>query len=311
MNFQTVDYVITVAEEKNISRAAERLHIAQQTLSAHLASLEKELGCRLFERHVPLEIKYAGEEFLKYAYIIREQLIKMHHTFDAISGEEKGILKVGITSNRGRTVLLPVILDFRKKHPGIELKIVEETNEVLVQKLEKGEIDIGISDFSAGHAGIKVEHFYREHVVFVVQRDLFCKIYGKNYKTIIRKIQEEGVYGLLKDCPLLLGHEQDVAGRLARKLIKTFDTPPVVTAEAQSMSLLLEMCVAGMGGCFCPDVIAERLLEEEKKKELLLLTLGRQAEYDIGIGWKTDWHLINSFVQAAHRQIKIITKDGS
>lgn len=309
MNFQSVDYIIAVAEEMSISRAAKRLHITQQTLSAHLAALETELGCRLFVRHVPLEITYAGEEFLKYARTIREQLIKMRHTFEAISKEEKGILKIGITSNRGRTVLFPVLLAFRKAHPGIELKIVEDTNETLIQKLEKGEIDIGISDFSGEHPGIRVEYFYREHVIFVVRRDLFNGIYGENTQDVIRRIREQGEGRLLQDCPILLGHEQDVAGRLARRLIGTFDTPPLVAAEAQSMSLLLEMCAAGLGGCFCPDVIAEGLLPEEKRRELLFINLGQKAEYDIGLGWKTEWHLIDAFVQAAKAEAGFLQKD--
>ena len=71
MNLQTMEYLIAVAEEQSISKAAERLHITQQTLSAHLASVEEELGCRLFERRVPLKITYAGEEFLKYARLIQ------------------------------------------------------------------------------------------------------------------------------------------------------------------------------------------------------------------------------------------------
>lgn len=303
MNFQTVDYIIAIAEERNISRAAERLHITQQTLSAHLTSLEKELGCRLFVRHVPLEITYAGEEFLKYARAIREQLVKMRHTFDAINGEEQGVLRIGITGNRGRTVLFPVLLEFRKTHPGIQLKIVEGTNEVLVKKLEQGEIDVCISDFSGAHPGIRVEHFYREHVIFVVRNDLFSGIYREQTDEVICRIQQREEWRLLQDCPLLLGHEQDVAGRLARRLIYTFDTPPSIAAEAQSMSLLLELCAAGMGGCFCPDVIAKRLLPEEKRKELLLLTLGEKAEYDIGIGWKTDWHVIDAFVETARKNV--------
>lgn len=303
MNFQTVDYIIAIAEEMSISKAAERLHITQQTLSAHLASLESELGCRLFVRHVPLEITYEGEEFLKYARAIRDQITSMHRTFDAIKGEEKGILKIGITANRARTVLFPVLIRFRRQHPGIELKIVEGTNEILVQKLEKGEIDIGISDFSGEHPGIRIEHFYKESVIFVVRKNLFSVIYGEQAENVLYRIQNQGEWKFLQKCPLLLGHEQDVAGSLARKLIHTFENPPVIAAEAQSVSFLLEMCVAGLGGCFCPDVIAEKLLPSEKKKDLWLVGLGKKAEYDIGIGWKNEWKLIDDFVRTAKSEI--------
>lgn len=149
MNLQSMDYIITTANEKSISRAAKVLHITQQTLSAHISSVEKELGCQLFIRHVPLEITYAGKEFLKYAEIIQQQINGLRRTFDEIAGEEKGLLRIGVTDNRDRIVLLPIILNFQKRHPNIEIKVIEDTNEVLIQKLMKGETDVCISDFAA------------------------------------------------------------------------------------------------------------------------------------------------------------------
>ena len=60
MNFQSIRYFLQVAKRRSFSQAAEELFITQQTLSASIASLEKELGCRLFIRHIPLELTYGG-----------------------------------------------------------------------------------------------------------------------------------------------------------------------------------------------------------------------------------------------------------
>lgn len=297
MNLQTMEYLIAVAEEQSISRAAERLHITQQTLSAHLASVEEELGCRLFERRVPLKITYAGEEFLKYARLIQEQVQRMRHTFDAINGEEKGMLRIGITSNRGRIILFPVILDFQKVYPGIELKIVEDTNENLVQKLEKGDIDIGISDFSAGYTGSNIVPLYRERVGFFVEKQLFDDVYGEEAGEVLRRIREDREYKLLEVCPFLLGHEQDIAGKYARMFIKRSGIQPSVRMEAKNLALLMELCVEGLGGCFCPKMIADHVLTVEKKERLLEISLGKEAEYEICIGWRDGWGVIDSFVQ--------------
>lgn len=54
MNFLTMEYFRAVAAKRNITKAAEELHITQQTLSAHIASLEKELACQLIIRSNPL-----------------------------------------------------------------------------------------------------------------------------------------------------------------------------------------------------------------------------------------------------------------
>ncbi len=64
MNFQTMDYFVAVAEEKSFTKAAERLSVTQQTLSANIAAAEKELGSKLLERTVPLSLTFAGEELV-------------------------------------------------------------------------------------------------------------------------------------------------------------------------------------------------------------------------------------------------------
>ena len=54
MNFLSMDYFLMTAEKRSFTKAADALHITQQTLSTHIANLEQELDCKLFVRHVPL-----------------------------------------------------------------------------------------------------------------------------------------------------------------------------------------------------------------------------------------------------------------
>ena len=67
MNLSSMEYFAVLARERSFTKAAEKLYITQQSLSSHIASLEKELGCQLLIRHIPLELTYAGEVFLRYA----------------------------------------------------------------------------------------------------------------------------------------------------------------------------------------------------------------------------------------------------
>lgn len=303
MNLQSMDYIITTANERSISKAADILHITQQTLSAHISSLENELGCKLFIRHVPLEITYAGEEFLKYAVVIQQQVKELRRTFAEIAGEEKGLLKIGVTDNRDRIVLLPIIVNFQKKHPGIEIKVIENTNDVLIQQLAKGEIDICISDFSARQSGIKQVDLYRERLVFVVQKDLFRRLYPEQTEKIIKAIQENADYKLLQDCPLLVGHEQDIGGKFSRELIQTFDRRPTIKVEAENMAFVLGLCANGLGGCFCPEIIVKNSLSKAQLQDVFLITLGKETEYNIRLGWKNQWRIISSFVETAQEQM--------
>ena len=67
MNFLSIRYFLVTAEERSITRAAEKLHITQQTLSAHIAAMEREAGAKLFVRSVPLKLTGSGEVFYRYA----------------------------------------------------------------------------------------------------------------------------------------------------------------------------------------------------------------------------------------------------
>lgn len=58
MNFSSFDYFLALARERSYTRAADALHITQQSLSAAVAALERELGCRLVVRRTPDTMAY-------------------------------------------------------------------------------------------------------------------------------------------------------------------------------------------------------------------------------------------------------------
>ena len=96
MNFHSLDYFLVLAREKNFTRAAEALHITQQSLSSHIANLERELNCTLVVRRTPLELTYAGRTFLRYAESIGQTRQAMEREFCDISENQKGELRVEI-----------------------------------------------------------------------------------------------------------------------------------------------------------------------------------------------------------------------
>ncbi len=90
MNFTNIDYFLMTVQERSISHAAEKLHVTQQTLSGQIAAMERELGCRLFIRHVPLELTDAGQTFLNYALSFRRNYHAMQQELHDVTQQEKG-----------------------------------------------------------------------------------------------------------------------------------------------------------------------------------------------------------------------------
>ena len=162
MNFMSMEYFLAVASRRNITKAAEDLHITQQTLSAHIAAIEKELACQLFLRSNPLELTYAGEVFLRYATNIHEGYQSMWNEFNDLTLNQRGKLLVGIDYTRSRTLMPKIISAFQTQYPHIEVRMQEGTNKVLQQRLLNKEVDLIIARFTEPLSSIEIQSFKEE-----------------------------------------------------------------------------------------------------------------------------------------------------
>ena len=87
MNFLHLKYFLLVAEELNITRAAERLYISQQSLSNHISNMEKELDVKLFTRSPKLSLTYAGDLLVETA----TQILDLHSQYLAKVGDQPAL----------------------------------------------------------------------------------------------------------------------------------------------------------------------------------------------------------------------------
>ena len=172
MNFSSMDYFVMVARERSFSRAAERLHITQQTLSAHIAKLEGELGAKLLVRSIPLELTYAGEVFLEYALDFQRRASSLEREFQDITKNQRGLFQVGVGYTRGDILMPPLLARFQKQYPRIDLRLVGGNNSDFFPLLENGELDVAIGIFSTGTPELEVIDFYREEIVLLVPKSV-------------------------------------------------------------------------------------------------------------------------------------------
>ena len=306
MNFTSLAYFETLAHERNFTRAAQRLHITQQSLSSNIAKLEQELGCQLVVRHVPLELTYAGEVLLRYAVQFRESYDTMQQEFCDISQNQRGVLRVGVTYTRGRTLMPSIIPAFQEKYPAIRIDLTEDTNDALQRKVVDGDVDIAIANFPDNILGVTLRDFYREEFVMLVSRDLFESLYGDEADERIARI-EGGDYSALNECPLVLNSIDDIGGHIERGLLKRAGiTHPRVMATSSNVETLLALCVRGTGACFCSELLARSALSKKQLAGLLLVRLGESAHYRIRFGFREQtyqWSIIDAFMNTAREVI--------
>ena len=301
MTLIQMEYFITAATELNFTKAATKLSITQQSLSASIAALENELGCQLFVRRVPLELTYAGNVFLKYANDILRKIDALKHDFSDIRSDQRGILRIGIAPTRGRSIMPDIIDRFRKQYPGIQIVVKEDTNDGLRQDILNGDIDIAIANFETDRKGIVLRDFYNEEVVLFALDELLDQCFGEEKENIIAELKN-GNFTYLKSCPFVLGNPKDIAGKISTTILTANSIQPITLVNADNVELLLALCLKGIGFCFCPIVLAKTVLSKEQYQSLHKFHLGDMGKYQIRFGYREEeriWSVLSSFMEIA------------
>ena len=303
MNFHSLDYFLVLAREKNFTRAAEALHITQQSLSSHIAGLEKELGCTLLVRRTPLELTYAGRKFLHYAESIGQTRQTMEREFCDISENQKGELRVGIGFTRGRAIMPRLIPAFQRQYPNVEIMLRECSNDAIQKALLSGGIDLAIAAYPKVPPSIELADYYTEHTVLCLVDSLLvqCQI----DLDVRRNEIAAGDLHSLRDCPFVLGSAADIGGRIGRELLRASGISPISKATSENVETLLALCVQGVGACFCPENLLQTALSPEQLAQLHILPLCPSASYPICFGYLSrsyPWSVLSEFIRIAREQ---------
>lgn len=302
MNFLSMKYFSAVAEKRSITKAAEQLHITQQTLSAHIAAIEKETGCQLLIRRSPLELTYAGTIFLNYANQFYKLYRSMEQELADVRSEERGILHIGVAHTRGRAIMPELISRYQRVYPKMEILITEASNDVLTQKLIDQELDLILANFPDNLPEIHSQVFYQEEVVLLVARSLLEKLYGVKTDEVIRFVQTRQNISALIECPFLLSNQDDIAGRIGDQIIAQAALIPRISTRSSNIETLLELCAKGKGACFCPDMLADITLLDDRLSALEMFHFGPEACYQIKFGWRSQGYCrkaIYNFIEIA------------
>jgi DNA-binding transcriptional LysR family regulator len=137
--------LIHVAELGSLSKAADRLHIAQPALSRQIRLLEEELGTRLFDRHGRgMTVTEHGQDVLKHALRVMAELEEIRATGSDESAPLRGHVSIGMPPTASDILSEPLVAAFRETHPDATLRIVSAYSGHLTDWLHRGEIDAAI-----------------------------------------------------------------------------------------------------------------------------------------------------------------------
>lgn len=148
MLYEKLDYVLAVAEEQNLTRAARKLYISQPTLSMYLNRLEESLGVRLFDRKKnPVLLTAAGRHYIEKMKEIAEaeQILRgeLHTVRDP-----RQTFRIGFARVRGHFWLPSLLRSLLKHHPEINVVITLDSEKHLLRQLQRHSLDLVVGSLT-------------------------------------------------------------------------------------------------------------------------------------------------------------------
>lgn len=168
MDINSLKCFIVVAEEKNITKAAKRLFLTQQTLSSIIQRLENECQSPLLERKPVLRLTRAGETMLNYAKKIVDNAAQMKAALADVDRNCSATLRFGISTMREEKFFCPIWDRFHEKHPNVAISLFSGRTQNFYRLLSSGEISVFLGINAEKRNGFIRRDIARENVACAV-----------------------------------------------------------------------------------------------------------------------------------------------
>ena len=193
MDLKQLEYIVGIAEEKNITKAAKKLYITQSALNQALLKLEKEIGEPLFERSkLNLYLTEIGKIYIEQAKKILEIKKETYEKIDEIKGNYNSTIRIGLTPERGMLMFLSIYPIFHEIYPNIKIEALELSVEEQHKMIEERKLDIAFVNVAENQ---KTKNIYqvirKEKLILAIPDKIFKNLKSKNIKNIFNKIIKE------------------------------------------------------------------------------------------------------------------------
>ena len=134
-----------VAARGSFSAAAEALAFTQSAVSQQVAALERETGTRLVERGVrPVRLTDAGRALMAHAEAVLARLDEAEQELGELAGLRRGRLRLASFPTAIATLVPPAVAEFRRRHPDVELTVVDDHHQGVLRRLARWELDLAL-----------------------------------------------------------------------------------------------------------------------------------------------------------------------
>jgi LysR family cyn operon transcriptional activator len=239
-------YVLTLAEVKNFTRAAEMLHVSQPALSQQIRQIEQELGSAIFERGGRVvSLTEFGRVYIEHAQKALEHLEAGRRAVHDVRDLASGLLRLAYTPTFAEYLIAPALRHFQNAYPSIAIDASERPLEDIEIGLARGELDLGIGFTDARSEEIDAQPLFPEHIALLVATG----------HPLAKRRGAPVTLAQLQDMPMALLSTDFVVRKFAEAYFRANQVSPSVMLQANALGTVLKAVKHGRLATILPSAV--------------------------------------------------------
>ena len=286
MDFREFEYMLAVAEQRSVTKAARELHISQPALSHYIRGVEEELGVKLFDRSTsPMSLTFAGERYVESARRILMEGNRLMKELRDINQHMTGRLRIGTSRDRASYMMPRLLPRFCEKYPGIEVEVYTQSGQKLTEALIEGRVDLLLLPATAitlrkhgETSALAAQKIYTDEMLLAARAGTM----PESARLAPGVVRVEA----LADMDFFLMYQEHAARSFCDDFFRRHRIRPKIRMEFASNISSYRMAAAGMGVTIVP-YLTTRLADAGSDVELF--SLGETGEtWDVMMFYRKD-----------------------
>jgi len=276
MDIQHMIYFVEVVKQGNMTKASEKLYIAQPTISKTIKNLEDELQLILFDRSKNnLILTDAGKIFFEQCNKIVNLYKDIPVVMDHLLGIKTGHLKIGLTPVMNVKKLIEILADFHHCYPNITYELIESGGKTIEHSIQNEEIDVGITALPVDYGLFQSFPLLEEELKLVVHKN---HPFAHKEKMPLKQLENE---------TFILFNKGFYLNDKIIDACKRAGFIPQIVSQISQWNFIEQMIIAQIGIGILPQSIIEILSDDVRSIRIESPSI----TWRLGVIWKKNKHM--------------------
>ncbi len=271
MTLRQLEILCAISETGGFHAAAQKMYLAQPSISQQMHSLEQELGQQLFlrSRSRRVQITEAGRVLREHAERVLRICQMARAEIGALAREPSGQLRIGMARHHLIDLLPPVLATFHRRFPKMRVALVSGTSAQLLNYLRTDRLDLGLVSFPIETKDLDSEILLTEELVLVVPKD---SALGSK-----RSVEPD----IIRSLPLVIHDQSTNTRRQLDSYFREAGITPQIAFEVSSVEIMKKIVMTGLGASILP---ASVVVDDATRRKLHYLSIeGRPLLHSVGL----------------------------